>query len=220
LINDPASYIYCHYLPECYSAIAAYTPRTVWFHGTTIDMDRVLDLVRPFGDAPLMVKDFVKSRKHEWQEACYIPSATDRAAVTRVVSRFLELQGEDLAEGLVFRQFIDFEPIGSHAVSGMPLIKEYRVFFLDSVPIVIAPYWEDGDYGLDAPPIEPFLAIARAIPSRLFTMDLAKRRDGAWMIVELGDGQVAGLPDSLDVRMFYQAIRQGLNLQPRQASGD
>jgi hypothetical protein len=48
---------------------------------------------------------FVKSRKHEWTDACFIPSAADRSAVERVVNRFLELQGEELAGGLVF-----FEP--------------------------------------------------------------------------------------------------------------
>jgi hypothetical protein len=38
-------------------------------------------------------------------------------------------------------------------------------------------------------------------------MDVAKRKDGAWMIVELGDGQVAGLPDEAAARSFYQALR-------------
>ena len=68
-----------------------------------------------------MLKDFVKSRKHEWAEACFIPSASDRASVERVVRRFLELQDDDLSEGLVFREFVEFEPLGRHPKSGMPL---------------------------------------------------------------------------------------------------
>ena len=43
--------------------------------------------------------------------------------------------------------------------------------------------------------------------SRFFTMDVAKRRDGDWLIVELGDGQVAGLPEHADVDGFYKALR-------------
>jgi|GEM_PF-5234006 len=35
-----------------------------------------------------------------------------------------------------------------------------------------------------------FQAIARHAQSRFFTMDVAQRLDGDWMIVELGDGQV------------------------------
>ena len=36
--------------------------------------------------------------------------------------------------------------------------------------------------------------------------DVAKRIDGKWMIIELGDGQVAGLPDKVDIIDFYQAL--------------
>ncbi|MEO7074485.1 MAG: ATP-grasp domain-containing protein, partial [Ktedonobacterales bacterium] len=49
-----------------------------------LDMDRVMAALQPFGDTPLILKDYVKSRKHEWAEACYIPSAADRQAVERV----------------------------------------------------------------------------------------------------------------------------------------
>ncbi len=42
--------------------------------------------------------------------------------------------------------------------------------------------------------------------SRFFTMDVAKRIDGKWMIIELGDGQVAGLPEKVDIIDFYQAL--------------
>ncbi len=156
LLNDPASYRHCHYLPESYAAIAGRTPLSVWLPtGQDVDMDRVMDLLRPFGDAPVLVKDYVKSRKHEWAEACYIPPAADRAAVERVVRRFLELQGEDLAEGLVFRAFIELEPVGFHSRSRMPLAREYRAFFLDGVPLYTAEYWETGDYGSEPPPRRP-----------------------------------------------------------------
>jgi hypothetical protein len=33
-----------------------------------------------------------------------------------------------------------------------------------------------------------------------------RRDDGTWQIVELGDGQVAGLPERLDVTTFYAAL--------------
>jgi hypothetical protein len=92
LLNDPAAYRHCHYLPESYAAIAEHTPRSVWLPivpGVDTDMDLVMNLVRPFGEGPVSVKDYVKSRKHEWAEACYIPSAADRLAV--VVRRVIEL---------------------------------------------------------------------------------------------------------------------------------
>jgi hypothetical protein len=42
-------------------------------------------------------------------------------------------------------------------------------------------------------------------------MDVAKRKDGDWMIVELGDGQVAGLPDEkIAVDFYKQLAKAGL----------
>ena len=176
-----------------------------------------MEALAPFGDAPVVVKDFVKSRKHEWAEACFIPSAADREAVERVVGRFLELQGEDLAEGLVFREYVEFEPVGVHPRSGMPLTEEYRIFWLDGVPVFWSPYWDEGDYRGSEPPIERFAGVAAAVRSRFFTMDVARRRDGDWMIVELGDGQVSGLPRESDADRFYAALTTGL---ARQHEGD
>ncbi|MDQ2715765.1 MAG: ATP-grasp domain-containing protein [Chloroflexota bacterium] len=210
LINTPAAYMHCHYLPESYHLLAGVTPRSAWLKtGPVVSMDEVMTALQQFGDRPVIVKDFVKSQKHEWYEACYIPSATDRQAVERVVTRFLELQGADLNEGLVFREFLEFEPLTTHSKSGMPLIREFRLFVLDGQIILATPYWEEGDYGNDAHtvlPLDDFAQIAQKIQSRFFTLDVARKRDGTWNIVEPGDGQVAGLPARADVEAFYQAL--------------
>lgn len=207
LINTPDAYRHCHYLPVSFAAIADLTPRTIWLAANDgVSMDAVMDAASVFGDRPIIVKDYVKSRKHEWEEACYIPSAADRAAVERVVRRFLELQGVDLNEGLVFREFVAFEPLTTHSKSGMPLTREFRLFFLDGEPLAAVEYWEEGDYAGERPPVELFIEAARRVRSRFFTMDVAKRVDGGWMIVELGDGQVAGLPEHVDVGAFYQTL--------------
>jgi hypothetical protein len=207
LVNDPSAYLHCHYFPESYPLIERYTPESAWLNtGPYVPIDRIMELLRPFGSAPLVIKDFVKSRKHEWNEACFIPSASDHEAVERVVRRFVELQGEDLSEGIVFREFVEFEPLGEHPKSGMPLVKEFRIFFLDGEPMYSTEYWEEGDYGGSAPPSEHFQDVAKSVRSRFFTMDVAKRLQGDWMIVELGDAQVAGLPETANVTDFYRAL--------------
>ena len=277
LINHPAAYRHTHYLPDAYPLIAAHTPRTVWLPlapatpPDALPLDAIMAALQPFGDTPMIVKDYVKSRKHEWAEATYIPSAADRAAVARVVGRFVAGQGPDLSEGLVFRAFEQYAPrVAPRAVtrSGPPPTQEYRVFWLDDAPLATAPHW-DADAPNDAtttsatngandkapnmptgdartsahdtePPVAQFQPIAQRIPSRFFTMDLAPLVDvqasqdgqqgfqgtgeaniegemGAvtnqaippasrWRIIELGDGQVAGLPARLDVGAFYAAL--------------
>jgi hypothetical protein len=212
LINSPAAYLHCQYLPEWYPVIAAYTPKSVWLPAEAgLTTDAVAGALGHFGTKPVIVKDFVKSRKHEWEEACYIPSATDLVTAERVVGRFLQLQGNDLTGGLVFREFVELEQIGRHPKSGMPLAREVRLFVLDGVVIGAYPYWPEGADGHDSPPLALFTNLSHSIRSRFFTMDVARRTDGEWIIVELGDGQVAGLPEGADPHAFYQAlVSQGM----------
>jgi hypothetical protein len=212
LINSPSAYTHCHYLPESYSTINASTPKSVWLKLTDdLPIDEIMALLQPFGTGPVILKDFVKSQKHYWHEACFIPSAADREAVERVVRRFLELQGEFLNEGLVFREFVEFEPLTTHAKSGMPLTKEFRMFALDGKAMSVAQYWEEGNYAGVTPPVEQFSQVMRQVQSRFFTMDIAKRRGGDWMIVELGDAQVAGLPETIDPVQFYTTMLKQLH---------
>jgi ATP-grasp domain, R2K clade family 3 len=90
----------------------------------------------------------------------------------------------------------------------MPLSKEFRLFFLDGQVLYSTEYWAQGDYQGMIPPVDQFVDVAKAVKSRFFTMDIAKRVDGAWMIVELGDAQVAGLPENADVLEFYSRLKQ------------
>ncbi len=57
-------------------------------------------------------------------------------------------------------------------------------------------------------PHDLFSDVARQVESRFFTMDVAQTVSGEWMIVELGDGQVAGLPSRADVIKFYRELIQ------------
>ena len=205
LINDPAAYKHCHHLPESYPVIEGHTPQSVWTRDLSIGA--IMAALATFGDKPVIVKDFVKSQKHYWFEACYIPAASSRSDVERVVTRFLDLQGDGLNEGLVFREFVEFEPLGTHPESGMPLTGEYRLFILDGEPLLTTEYWE-GDYSGSPPPVEQFRDVIGAVQSRFFTMDIARLQGGDWRIIELGDGQVAGLPESADVAAFYARLAQ------------
>ncbi len=164
-------------------------------------------LLEPFSDGPVIVKDYVKSRKHEWVQACFIPSAADMDAAARIVETFVRRQGSDLAGGLVLREFVEFEPLSAHPQSGMPLTREFRLVFLDGEVLTSSRYWNTGDYAGEVPPLENFTAIARTIPSRFFTMDVAKLKSGAWMIVELGDAQVAELPPDTDPGTFFADLK-------------
>ncbi|HZN61018.1 MAG TPA: ATP-grasp domain-containing protein [Planctomycetota bacterium] len=211
LVNEPAAYSYAHELPNWYPDFTDVTPRTVIVPlGGPPDFAAILMALRDFGNSPVVLKDYVKSQKHYWNEACFIPDASDGAAVERVTARFLELQGDGLAGGLVYRSFVELEPIGIHPKSGLTLTREYRVFCFDGKPLCVLPYWEDAEYRGETPPLDQLNKMAARVKSRFFTMDVAKAREGHWILVELGDGQVAGLPDQANVLEFYSALSDRL----------
>lgn len=211
LINSPNEYKHCHYLPESYELIKGKTPKSNWTNiNTSINDDLIVQLASEFGNNPIIVKDYVKSEKHHWEEACYIADASDKQNVLKVTNKFLNLRGIHLNEGLVFRQFEELEFLTDHSQSGMPLTKEFRLFFCYKEVVSVFNYWDEGNYGNATPDLESFVGIAQNIDSNFFTMDIAQKKNGEWMIMELGDGQVAGLPDTAEIEKFYRALREVL----------
>jgi hypothetical protein len=206
LINDPTQYRHTHHFPESAAILDGWTPDSTWIPAAEIALPRIFSALEKFGSQPVIVKDYVKSRKHEWAEACFIPAADDRRAVEQIVGRFLALQGAELQGGLVFRAFVALEPIGPHPQSGMPLTREHRLFYRDGALLAHAPYWAEGDDTGELPPFERLAPVAERVQSRFFSLDVARRRDGEWTIIELGDGQVTGLPDRLPPATFYRAL--------------
>jgi hypothetical protein len=206
LINNPTEYKHCHYLPESYDKIIDETPKSNWTKD--ISKDNVIELSNEFGIKPIIVKDYVKSEKHNWNDACFIPNASDKNKVQEIVNRFLELRGDYLNEGIVFREFIELEFLTEHSKSKMPLTKEFRIIFLNKKVVQIFNYWDEGNYDSEKPDIDFFQNIAENIESNFFTMDVAKKKNGGWIIMELGDGQVAGLPDNADRFEYYNGIKK------------
>lgn len=207
LINSPDKYKHVHYLPESYNLIKEQSPKTVSIPvGDNFYFEDVFDKLLTFGKSSLIIKDYVKSEKHYWKEACFIEDASDKSNVKSVTERFLELRGSSLNKGLVYREFVDLEYLGNHAKSGMPLTKEYRLFWLFGKCIAAFQYWDEAEYQNLLPPTQKFKEVALKIKSNFFTMDIAQKTNGDWIIIELGDGQVSGLPDNADLNEFYSSL--------------
>ncbi len=208
LINTAEEYKNCHYLPESLKYIEAYTPRTVY--GKIVDttsIDSLLDLSRVFEKRAVVLKDYVKSEKHDWETACFVPDASDQQKLRETINNLIALRGRYLNEGVVIREFIDLKSLTIHSKSGMPLTEEYRLFFMFGKLIGAYAYWEEGEYEGVLPDFSVFEALAKNIESNFFTMDVARKTDGSLLIIELGDGQVSGLPDRLDKKVFYQTLQ-------------
>lgn len=205
LINTPDEYERYHLLPGWYSEFKDETAKTVWTSGS--DIEDVKNISR-FLEGSCIVKDYVKSRKHEWQDACFIRDIRDEAQLERVVGNFINRQGSALVGGIVLRKFENLKHIGFHERSGMPLSEEYRVFIYMGKVLVMDHYWMgQAEFKLSDEEYRWIESIAERVKSNFVTVDLARKENGSLLIMEFGDGQVSGL-QQLKAGAFYRAFEE------------
>lgn len=204
LINTPEEYERYHLLPGWYSDFENETPTSVWTTGNQVD-DILCAAKRLDGDS-YIVKDYVKSRKHEWYDACFIKNIKDTAAFERIIRNFVARQGEDLVGGVVLRKFENLKKVGFHEQSGMPLSEEYRIFVYAGKVLAVDGYWSHSDE-LDFTEQEYawMESLATRVKSNFVTIDLARKEDGTLIVMELGDGQVSGLRQ-MNAADFYRRL--------------
>jgi len=204
LINTPEEYERYHSLPGWYDDFKDETAESVWTAGNNIE--DVAHISR-YLEGSYIVKDYVKSRKHEWYDACCIKNIRDKGVFEKVVGNFIERQGSDLVGGVVLRKFETLKQIGFHEQSGMPLSEEYRVFIYAGKILAIDDYWtEKAEVRLSEDEYKWVESIAARVKSNFVTVDLARKEDGSLIIMEFGDGQVSGL-QQLKADAFYRAFK-------------
>ncbi|UED83843.1 ATP-grasp domain-containing protein [Streptomyces profundus] len=184
LVVPPERYRSAHHLPGWYETFAAVTPASAWLPtapGVVPDAAELARVAKALPAGPGIVKDYVKSRKHEWDEACFVPDLTDVAGLRRVVARLVESQGEFLAGGVVLRAFERF--VG----------EEARVWWLDGEPRLLTPHPDSDAHAVATPELDHLRGPVRDLGARFVTTDVARRDDGGWRVVEVGDAQVSDL---------------------------
>jgi hypothetical protein len=205
-ITTPAQYAQAHYLPNAYPLLKGRTPESVWVEGR--DTDKAWTLYEQIGRPAAIVKDYVKSAKHRWNEACFIPAGTERNRFKEILAAFLEARGHLFEKGIVLRRFHEFVKLAED-LRGQPVHEEYRLFFWDGALLAATPSIR-GQGPFEQ--LAEWEAIARKFSNRFISMDIARCQDGSWLIVEAGDGGVSGLPSSIEPTTFYKALYEKLNV--------
>ena len=200
LVNTPSAYNQAHYLPQAYPVLAGHTPESVWTE--TPDVDAAWQLYQGLRDADAVAKDHVKSVKHRWLEACFIPAGTGEDRFRQILTTLRDDRDALFEKGFVLRRFVPLASDGRD-MRGHPADREVRLFFLDGEILVHArPQFMPPNETLDV-----FRSLARRFRSRFLSMDVAETAAGEWIIIEVGDGGVSGLPVSLMADQFYGALR-------------
>jgi len=213
LVNTPAQYSGCHYFDQWYPRLEGMTPKSVIVPRASVR--EMMDAVIEFQQADhcaVIIKDYVKSLKHLWHEACFIPENANALQVAKVISTFVSIKerDNDFQGNLVVRKFEKLKNIGEHSKSKMPLTQEYRYFILDGKIAFHSKYWNEGDYDAELPPESFVLSVANriveTINSKFFTIDVAQLENGNWTCIEVGDGQVSAIPERENPDEFFSAL--------------
>jgi len=192
------SYARAHEFPGWYPTFEEHTPASV--HTTDLDVigEWLPRAAAELGAEAAIVKDFVKSRKDAWDTACYIPDLDDGEQLWRVVTRFRELQGADLYGGVVLRAFEDFTDASGAS-------RQARVWWLDGEPVQVTGHPDTPQVRVD-PDLTGLDRAVAALGCRFITTDLARRSDGVWRVIEVGDGQVSDFPSGTDIGPLIKAL--------------
>ena len=193
LRTGPEQYRRGHELPGWYAALEPFTPGSAWTSGAGREaFDRARAVL---GGGAAVLRDYTKSMKHYWHEAAYVPDLADGPAAWSVARRLHELRGDDFAGGFVLRRFED--------LTG----AEVRTWWVGGACRMVTAHPDTADQlpppDLRLPPLDDAVA-GLGLP--FVTVDLARRADGEWRVIELGDGQVSDRPASTAPDALIAAI--------------
>jgi len=205
LINSPEEYECYHTLPGWYEDFKEETAESYWECEGKVE--NAVNIARKL-EGSFIVKDFVKSRKHEWYDACFIKDVADTGNTAKIITNFVNRQGSDLNGGIVLRRFENLKKVGYHDKSGMPISEEYRVFIYAGRILIIDDYWRENEtVKFSDEEYQWIESVVRRVRSNFVTVDLARKENGELIIMEFGDGQVSGL-QQIDSSDFYRAFEQ------------
>lgn len=193
LRTSAADYRAAHELPGWARQLEAFTAQTAWTSGDSLT--RFDEACASLGGGPAVLRDYVKSAKHYWDTAVFIPDVADLDGARQIATRFREIRDDDFTGGFVVRRFERY------------VSAEVRTWWVDGQCALSTPHPDTSDDVVPDFAVPEGLADAVAALGLPFvTADFARREDGVWRLIELGDGQVSDRPRSTDPEALLTAL--------------
>ena len=163
-------------------------------------------------DKPFVLKGRTNSKKFQWNTHMFAEN----------FQKAVHLSGELLndpfigPQGLIFREYVPLETF-EIGVNDIPMTNEWRLFFYKNTLITHAYYWGILDDLQIIDKIEPDF-INNGIPfaqqvakevsefTNFFVLDIAKTKEGKWILVEVNDGQQSGLNGMINPEKLYSNL--------------
>lgn len=187
LLTSYDEYYNTHCFVNSYNKISEYTPKTIWFTG---DID--WNIVRNNFDK-FIVKDFVKSLKgFDFPE--YLNSSLSDNALNWFIDKFKDLRCNLFTGGIVLKEYVELDKM-----------NEFRAFYINGK---VAFIYDSLGYS-DVPDEVNDLANKLCIlDSDFYTIDFARLKSGNYIAIEIGDGQVSGIPSDRMSDKLYSSIKE------------
>jgi len=196
LINSYNQHRWIADLREWYEDFKDITPKT-WFSLESL----------PENEGPYILKGETNSRKFDWNTHMFAANKKEAIQV------YLRLS----SDGLVGQQNIyirKYEPLVKllDGFGGLPISEEYRFFILDRQVLSGGFYWSshtDDLTTIPSPASVPQEFLEQVIDRigfnvRFVVVDIARKVDGTWMVVELNDAQQSGLSDNKPDHLYSE----------------
>lgn len=206
LINTPDEYVNCHHFPKSYPHFMHESSRAWWSNDEyrgDIEWDNInWQPVRDFFGTDVIIKDYVKSEKNN-PDLFILPMSLSKEEFALRVKQFVEARGKLFNKGIVFKAVVSLKKYEN-------VTNEWRIFYLNNEIFYLNLNVESENELPKAGFAEflKWLKISKDIKSNFFTIDVAEKEDGTWMILETGDGQVSGLPSKGMPLAFYTQLKE------------
>jgi hypothetical protein len=204
LVSTPEQYAEVTYFPNYYPKVREASPEAVWTDDD--DAYRAWCASRRLGNGPFVLKDHIKSAKHRWHEACFVPKGSGREAFEEIAGALRKEQGKVFNRGFVVKQYVPLRSRGT-GPREYPQCEEYRLFFWRGELLVASHYHDQAANSMDW---SPFQSLAKRFDAPFFSMDVAQTEEGSWLIVDMGSGECSSLPPSLSAADLYQRLRDSM----------
>ncbi len=121
-------------------------------------------------------------------------------------------------QNIYIREYVPQRQFGI-GIRGLPITEEYRFFIMDRQVVGSGYYWsqfpeisEENNLSADSVPRKFLEDIILKVGNkvRFYVIDIARKADGNFCVIELNSGQMSGLSD-VDPTELYKNIKVVLN---------
>lgn len=167
-------------------------------------------------DMPMVLKGETNSKKDKWGTHMFAQTKEDAIAV------YQRLMDDSLLsrQEIYIREYVPLKKLGV-GLYDQPITVEFRFFILHGEVVSSGFYWSShlGDIQeVPSPSMVPQEFLRAAIDKvkdnvNFFAMDVALTESGRWIVIELNDGQMAGLSEN-DPDVLYGNMKKMLWTNP------